>query len=133
MNKDIKSPIPLDKAQLTSTEVDSVDPWPKSISAEQKRHGMKELFKGEFSINLYESEPATLIFKDFPFDEIVHILSGTAILTDITGNSKTFNVGDSFIVPKGFTGLWELKGEYREMFIMETESMNKGFAKLGLG
>jgi uncharacterized cupin superfamily protein len=133
MNNNIKSPIRLDKNEITNTELDSVDPWPESISAKPGKHAMKELFGGEFSVNLYESEPALLKFDDFPFDEFVHILSGTAVLTDAAGNSQTFNTGDSFLMSKGFSGTWELQGKYREMFIMETESMNKGFEKLGFG
>ncbi len=133
MNTENKSPIYLDGDEITGCALESFGPWPKAIRAEPGKHALKELFGGEFSVYLYESEPGVLKFEDYPFDEYVQVLSGSAVLTDASGNSQTFNAGDRFIMPKGFSGTWELQGEYREMFIMETDSMHKGFEALGVG
>lgn len=29
------------------------------------------------------------------------------------------------VVPKGFIGTWETRGDYRELIIIETETMNR--------
>jgi len=133
MNAKKKSPMRVDGDANKTATLEPYEPWPKAIRAEPGKHAMKELFGGEFSVYVYETEPGLLEFEEFPFDEFVQILSGTAVITDASGTSQTFNAGDSFIVPKGFSGTWEAQGEYREMFIMETESMNAGFEKLGFG
>ena len=133
MNAEKKSPIRVDRDANKAATLDPFEPWPEAIRVEPGKHAMKELFGGEFSVYVYESEPGLLKFADFPFDEFVYVLSGTAVITDASGTSQTFNAGDSFIMPKGFSGTFELQGEYREMFIMETESMNAGFKKLGMG
>ncbi|MBT7952136.1 MAG: DUF861 domain-containing protein [Gammaproteobacteria bacterium] len=133
MNAESKTPIRIDGDEINTTKLEPFVPWPEAIRAEAGKHAVKELFGGEFSVYLYESEPGLLKFNDYPFDEFVQVLSGSAVLTDAAGNSQTFNAGDRFIMPKGFSGTWELQGEYRELFIMETNSMNAGFEKLGIG
>ena len=83
------------------------------------------LFEGENIIVVWESGPALLEF-DGPttFDEFVVVTKGILILTDTHGNSVTYKKGDMFMLPKGFTGTWEMPQEYREFIIMDTEAYN---------
>jgi uncharacterized cupin superfamily protein len=72
-----------------------------------------------------------LEFSDQPYDEFVYVLQGSCVLTAKGGQPRTFEVGDFFIVPKGFTGTWEVRGNYRELIVIETktytETMEKWF------
>jgi uncharacterized cupin superfamily protein len=54
------------------------------------------------------------------------VLNGQAILSVEGGISQTFKAGDSFIVPKGFTGTWEMKDNFRELIIIEKKAYDAG-------
>jgi uncharacterized cupin superfamily protein len=79
------------------------------------------LFRGdELVIEVYEDEPATFaITQPFPYDEFVMVVSGKLILTDATDRVQEFVAGESVVVPKGFTGVWKMEGNYRELIAIE--------------
>ncbi len=79
------------------------------------------LFRGdELVIEVYEDEPATFaITQPFPYDEFVMVVSGKLILTDSAGQVQEFVAGESVVVPKGFTGIWKMEGNYRELVAIE--------------
>jgi uncharacterized cupin superfamily protein len=52
----------------------------------------------------------------------VTVVSGTLILTAEGGLPQRFDVGESVLVPKGFTGTWEMQGIYREMLVIMNET-----------
>ena len=60
----------------------------------------------------------------FPYDEYVLVLSGEVTLTSDAGYSQTFAKGDSFLVPKGWTGIWDMPGQYLEKIVVETVAWN---------
>jgi len=41
-------------------------------------------------------------------DEFCFIISGHVRLIDETGDAKTFKTGDSFLIPDGFRGYWDV-------------------------
>jgi uncharacterized cupin superfamily protein len=79
------------------------------------------LFRGdELVIEVYEDEAATFaITQPFPYDEFVMVVSGKLILTDAAGRVQEFVAGESVVVPKGFTGIWKMEGNYRELVAIE--------------
>ena len=50
------------------------------------------------------------------------VLSGKLILTNADGHVQAFVAGDSLMVPKGFTGTWQMLGNYRELIVVDKES-----------
>ncbi|MEH6824638.1 MAG: cupin domain-containing protein [Motiliproteus sp.] len=52
--------------------------------------------------------------------EFCHILSGKVVLTDETGNASTFATGDSFVIPSGFVGTWEVLEAVRKLYVIVT-------------
>ena len=124
-------PIPLDADKLKGEGIPDMEPWPAEIvTSGGGRHGMHQFFSGEFVAAVYQTEPTILSLKDYPFDEFVYILDGKLVLTPDTGNAQTFVAGESLIVPKGFTGTWEMKGHYRELLIIETGAFQSGITQL---
>ena len=83
------------------------------------------LFEGENIVLVWESAPAVLLL-DTPsrLDEFVVVTKGILILTDNEGNSVTYKKGDMFMLPKGFTGTWEMPEEFRELIVVDTEAYN---------
>ena len=57
-----------------------------------------------------------------PVDEFVLILNGKLILTDANGKVQEFIAGDSLMVPKGFSGTWQMLGNYRELIVVDRGS-----------
>jgi uncharacterized cupin superfamily protein len=83
------------------------------------------LFNGkELRASIFESTPAKTSHKTRPTtdDEFVHVLSGKLILTEPNGKAQEFRPGDSLVLPAGYTGTWEMQGNYRELALL----MQKG-------
>ena len=120
--------LPLDKNAFRVTELESIPPWPKGVVLSgANEHWQKVVHKGDFVVALYESE-AALIDVSYPFayDEFVTVLEGRVILTSLSGEKQTYEVGDSFLVPKGWQGTWDMPVKFREMIIIETKAWVAG-------
>ena len=83
------------------------------------------LFEGdELRVSIFESTPAKTDHRTRPtdVDEFVYVLSGKLILTEPDGTAHEFLPGDSLVLPVGYTGTWEMQGNYRELVVL----MQKG-------
>ena len=83
------------------------------------------LFEGkELRVSIFESTPAKTNHRTRPtdVDEFVYVLSGKLILTETNGRSHEYRPGDSLVLPVGYTGTWEMQGNYRELVVL----MQKG-------
>jgi uncharacterized cupin superfamily protein len=79
------------------------------------------LFSGEeLRASIFASTPATTDHRDRPleYDEFVLVLNGKLILTEQNGRAQEFTPGDVVILPKGYTGTWEMQGDYRELAVV---------------
>jgi uncharacterized cupin superfamily protein len=85
------------------------------------------LFRGdELVIVVYEDEAASFaITQPFPYDEFVMVVSGKLILTDAADRVQEFVAGESVVVPKGFTGIWKMEGNYRELIAIERTAYDR--------
>jgi uncharacterized cupin superfamily protein len=46
------------------------------------------------------------------------VLSGKLILTEPNGTAHEYRPGDSLVLPAGYTGTWEMQGNYRELVVV---------------
>jgi uncharacterized cupin superfamily protein len=79
------------------------------------------LFSGEeLRASIFASTPATTDHRNRPleYDEFVLVLNGKLILTEQNGNRQAFRPGELAILPKGYTGTWEMQGDYRELAVV---------------
>jgi uncharacterized cupin superfamily protein len=51
-------------------------------------------------------------------DEFCLILEGTVRLTDADGRTETYGPGDAFVIPSGFTGVWESVTPVRKFYVV---------------
>ena len=51
-------------------------------------------------------------------DEFCTILSGHCRLVDESGDAKSFRAGDSFLIPNGFRGYWEVVETTTKHFVI---------------
>jgi len=122
----VTSPIRLEALKTPYSEMATDFPlWPKeNIISGVSEHRYKTFYSNDITVEIYEAKPLTLRIKDFPIDEFVTVVSGKLILTTEGGKPQHFEVGDSVLVPKGFTGTWEMQGKYRELIAYKTELSN---------
>ena len=100
--------------------------WPQEdILSGVSEHRYKVLYSGDIDVAIYEAKPLKLRLKDYPIDEFVTVVSGTLILTAEGGSPQQVDVGQSVLVPKGFTGTWEMQGNFREMVVIMNESVGE--------
>lgn len=123
-DKTTANPLRLEPAEIPYSEMNTdMPPWPdEEILSGVSEHRYKYLFSGDINVAIYEAKPMTLQINDYDIDEFVTVVSGTLILTAEGGSPRRFGVGESVLVPKGFTGTWEMQGNFREMVVIMNEN-----------
>jgi uncharacterized cupin superfamily protein len=124
------SPHRLDAEKIAGVGLEADEPWPAEdvISGRSQPRG-SVLYRGDqLVIEVYEDAPSKLrIAEPFTYDEFVHIVSGKLILTDAQGRAQEYLAGESLVVPKGFTGTWEMQGNYRELIAIERKAYDAAY------
>jgi uncharacterized cupin superfamily protein len=116
--------LPLNANELREMKLESTPPFPAEMVLEGKsEHWQRVLHQGEVVVAIYEAKPALIDISDpFPYDEFVLVLEGQVTLTHIDGEKQTYKASETFLVPKGFLGTWDMPGNYREMIVIETKA-----------
>ena len=111
-----------DDSQLTE-----LDPWPEETAISGSlRHWEKIVFKGDELVGaIWKSESGVLRDVDYPFDQVVFVMEGELILKPDQGEIQQYKKGDIFLYPKGFTGLWEMPKNYKELIIIERKAWDE--------
>ncbi|MDE0063941.1 MAG: cupin domain-containing protein [Gammaproteobacteria bacterium] len=123
-DKTTAHPLRLEPEKIPYSEMNTdIPPWPEEdILSGVSEHRYKYLYSGDIDVAIYEAKPMTLRIKDYSIDEFVTVVSGTLILTEEGGSPQRFGAGESVLVPKGFTGTWEMQGNFREMVVIMNEN-----------
>jgi uncharacterized cupin superfamily protein len=123
-DKQEASPLRLEPSETPYSEMNTdFPPWPQEdIISGVSVHRYKTLYSGDINVEIYEAEPLKLRIDDYPIDEFVTVISGKLTLTADGGSPQHFDVGQSVLVPKGFTGTWEMQGNFREMIVIMNRS-----------
>jgi uncharacterized cupin superfamily protein len=82
---------------------------------------VSSLFEGkELAVSIFESTAAKTDHRTRPteVDEFVYVLSGKLILTEPDGTVHEFVPGQALVLPVGYTGTWEMQGNYRELVVL---------------
>ena len=122
------APVRLDADKLAGLGLEEFDPFPKEmVLSGHSKHSYHTFFSGEeVVVEVYEAEPAKLkIDEPWPYDEFIYVLSGKLVLTDARGEATQFVAGESLVVPKGFLGIWEMQGNFRELVVIEKKAYER--------
>jgi uncharacterized cupin superfamily protein len=71
----------------------------------------------DHKVAFFESEPGVLQADNFAVDEFVYVLEGDLVTTDASGARHEFHAGDTFVLPKGWAGTWDMKTHFRKMVV----------------
>ena len=113
----------LNTKDLREMALESIPAWPEEmVLSGTNQHWQKVLHEGEFVVALYEAMPAVIdISEPYPYDEYVRVLEGNVVLTSSEGERQSYEAGDAFLVPVGWTGTWEMPARFRELIIIDRE------------
>lgn len=70
---------------------------------------------GRFHTGVWEGQPGRWAVQ-FTETEFCHLLSGRIVVTDADGLARTFQAGDSLVMPAGFHGTWEVLETCRKLY-----------------
>jgi uncharacterized cupin superfamily protein len=73
--------------------------------------------KGEPWVRIWESGPGVLQTDGYPYDEYCNVLEGQLEITNAAGGLETYGPGDTFVIPKGWRGTWNMKTRFRKQYI----------------
>ena len=68
-------------------------------------------------VGVWEAGVSELVINNFPFTEYVLMISGVVIVTDQNGKSRKFSAGDTFVIPKGWSGIWDVKERMKKQIV----------------
>nr|WP_315463699.1 cupin domain-containing protein [uncultured Rhodoferax sp.] len=71
----------------------------------------------KFSTGIWQSEPGKWNIH-YTEEEFCQQECGVSILTDQDGNRFTVRAGDSYVIPRGFVGTWEVVETTRKRYVI---------------
>ena len=125
------SPFKLDPEKLAGRGLEEIPPWPaEAILEGESKHRRCIFFQGDLVVEVYEAVPGKFQIVA-PYDEFIHILEGELILVAEQGERFEYAAGDWVMLPKGWTGTWENRGNYRELIAAERKSWEASASAAG--
>ena len=73
---------------------------------------------GKMVVGVWACDAYCERLEDYPYTEMCTVIEGAVEITPDSGESKTYRAGDTFFVAKGFSGLWESRGQFKKYFMM---------------
>ena len=66
---------------------------------------------------MWEAGVSKTYLEDYPFTEYVLMISGHLVVTNDDGSVMEFRAGDTFVMPKGFSGLWDIRERMKKQMV----------------
>ena len=99
-----------------------LDDWGPRVGADSGEPMMSgsiwyEAPDGSVQVGLWACTPGGWSITDRPDTETVRILAGRARLTDAGGTAVELTTGDVLVLPKGWSGRWDILEPVRKLFV----------------
>lgn len=72
---------------------------------------------GAFQVGLWRGEPGRWRVS-YTEDEFCHVLEGRSVIAGDDGSEVAVGPGDTFVVPRGFSGTWEVLETTTKRFVI---------------
>ena len=117
------APVRFDREKIGGLNLTAIPPdaYQQILVAGELNMRVASLYDGkQLRASIFESTPAKTDHRTRPtdVDEFVLVLSGKLILTEPNGTRHEFVPGDTLVLPVGYTGTWEMQGNYREIAVV---------------
>ena len=73
---------------------------------------------GPLNVGIWECTPGGWSITNRPTTEIVHILHGSARLTDVSGEVRHLRAGSVCVLPMGWSGRWDIDETTRKVYVV---------------
>jgi uncharacterized protein len=73
--------------------------------------------RGKFFAGIWQSEVGKWRIR-YTEEEYCHVLQGVSVISDAHGKAVTVSAGDRFVIPRGFTGTWEVVEPTRKIYVI---------------
>ena len=101
-----------------SAETSVSQPAEDRLIAGSPQQRVKNFFSdrtGRFFAGVWESTPGTWKVR-YSENEFCYMLAGRVRIVDAQGQRREFGPGDSFVIPAGFEGTWEVVENARKLY-----------------
>lgn len=68
-------------------------------------------------VGLWEADVSKTRLIDYPFTEYVLMISGRLVVVNDDGSELEFAAGDTFVMPKGWTGIWDIRERMKKQMV----------------
>lgn len=95
-------------------------PLPERLVAGTPEQHIQNFFSdktGQFHCGTWESTPGRWRVK-YTENEFCHVTHGRVRISDAYGRAKTFGAGDTFVIPAGFEGEWDVLEPTKKLYVI---------------
>lgn len=95
-------------------------PPPDRLIAGSPQHIARNYFSdrtGQLFAGVWESSPGRWRVS-YTENEFCHITQGEVTIEAADGEHWGFQAGDSFVIPAGFTGVWDVRKPLRKLYVI---------------
>lgn len=98
---------------------------PKPTSLDGQTESIASIWKSEDGVvetGVWECTPGTFTASRDGYDEVAHVVSGTATVTSTAGDVIALGPGSTLVTPAGWTGTWTVHETIRKIYVVRTLS-----------
>jgi uncharacterized protein len=95
-------------------------PTPDRLLSGNPQHTARNYFSdstGQLFAGVWESTPGRWRVR-YTENEFCHIIHGEVQIESSSGESWSFKAGDSFVIPAGFSGVWDVGQSLRKLYVI---------------
>lgn len=92
----------------------------EKLLAGDGRQSVRNVYSDEsdqFHAGVWRGEVATWRVR-YTEHEFCHMLTGEVKITDVAGDSMIVRAGDSFVIPAGFVGVWQVLQAASKLYVI---------------
>jgi uncharacterized cupin superfamily protein len=98
---------------------------PKPTSLDGQTESIASIWKskdGSVETGVWECTPGTFTATRDGYDEVAHVVSGSATVTSGSGDVVSLVPGSTLVTPAGWTGSWTVHETMRKIYVVRTVS-----------
>lgn len=101
-------------------EISTSRPAPERLLAGDPQHSVRNYFSdvtGQFFAGVWQSSPGRWRVR-YSENEFCHLILGRIRIEDEHGAEWSFQAGDSFVIPAGFVGTWQVLEPTQKLYVV---------------
>jgi len=105
-------------ADVLDGELEPLGPRAGFDSGDPQTSGITFFSGHGVEVGVWECTPGGWAIVDRPTTETMMLLGGTAVITPVDGEPVELGEGDVFVLPKGWSGRWDVTETVRKLYIL---------------